>query len=140
MTQRDISEINWRAVFVGFGVDWAFSLPLGLLVSVIMMALKGVSLEAEVWPADVLLASQIVGGGGAGPGGIAAGYLARRRGSLHGLLASLLGLFASLCWFGVALSLGDLGFIVLNLVGAGYGGSIGERWRARRERGDREDG
>jgi hypothetical protein len=140
MTERDIREINWRAVIVGFGVDWAFSLPLGLLVSVIMMSLKGVSLDAEVWPTDVLLASQIVGVGGALAGGIAAGYLAGRRGSLHGLLSSLLGLFTSLCWFGMALNLGDLGFIVLNLVGAGYGGSIGERWRARRERGGRDDG
>jgi hypothetical protein len=140
MTERDIREINWRAVLVGFGVDWSFSLLLGLLVSVIMMALKGVSLEAEVWPADVLLASQIVGVGGAVAGGIAAGYLARRRGGLHGLLASILGLFAGFCWFGAALDLGDLGFIVLNLVGAGYGGGLGERWRARRERGGPEDG
>jgi len=139
MTERSLREINWRAVFVGFGVDWVFSLLLGLLVSVIMMALKGISLEAEVWPADVLMASQIVGVGGAVTGGIVAGYLARRRGSLHGVLASLLGLFTSLCWLGMALDLGDLGFIVLNLLGAGYGGGLGERWRGRRERGGRKD-
>jgi hypothetical protein len=30
------------------------------------------------------------------------------------------------------LSLGDAGFIVLNLIAAGYGGGLGERLRSRR--------
>jgi hypothetical protein len=64
MRQTQI-KINWTAALVGFGVDWAFSLPAGLLVSFVMLSLRGMSLEAEVWPQDVLLASQIVGVGGA---------------------------------------------------------------------------
>jgi hypothetical protein len=57
---------------------------------------------------------------------------------LHGVLASLIGLVLFACSFlflsGPAFSVGDLGFVVLNLVAAGYGGALGERLRARRER------
>ena len=127
-------KINWTAALVGSGVDWAFSLPAGLLVSFVMLSLRGMSLEAEVWPQDVLLASQIVGVGGALLGGGVAGYMAGQQGLLHGFLASLFSLFASFCWLGVALNLGDVGFIILNLVGAAYGGRAGERFRVLRER------
>jgi hypothetical protein len=138
MTERDISEINWTAALTGFGVDWAFSELVGLVVIMIMLALKKISLNSDdVLPDDVLLARQIVGVVGAVVGGVAAGYIARRRGSLHGVLGSVIGLFVLLCAIPVlgdlALNIGDLGFIVLNLIGAGYGGGLGERWRARRE-------
>ncbi len=138
MTEQDTIEINWTAAFVGFFVDWTFSEIGSWIVIAVMFSLKGIGLDSiEKLPPDVHLVSQIVGVGGAVVGGIAAGYLARRQGTLHGVLGSVLGLFASLCMlamYGDAdLDLGFLGFIVLNLIGAGYGGGAGERWRARRE-------
>ena len=96
MDERGGIDINWTAVLVGLGVDWGFSLPVGLIVSAALLALKGVGFDSQEWPADVMLAGQIVGVVGAVLGGGAAGYLARRRGSLHGVLASLFSLVASL--------------------------------------------
>lgn len=134
MTEQDLREINLTAVLSGFIVDWMTSELVGLLIAVVMLALQGISLNADdPLPPDVVLARQLVGVGGAVVGGIVAGYIARQRGSLHGVLGSIVGLFASFCFYGFALEVGFLGFIVLNLIGAGYGGGIGERWRARRE-------
>jgi hypothetical protein len=140
MGEQKLTEINLRAAFVGFGVDWVFSELVGLVVMAIILLLKGVSLNSEqVLPSDVMLARQIVGVVGAMVGGVAAGYVARRRGSLHGVLGSVLGLVVFFCSLPIveesSLNIGDFGFIVLNLVAAGYGGGAGERWRARRERG-----
>lgn len=142
MTEQDVPEINWTAAFIGFGVDWAFSELVGLLAMSIMLLLKGVSLNGEdALPPDVILVRQIVGVLGATIGGVVAGYIARRRGTLHGVLGSAIGLIAFLCSVPIlgapALEIGDLGFIVLNLIGAGRGGGFGERWRDRRE-GDRQ--
>jgi hypothetical protein len=139
MTQKDLVTINWTAALVGFGVDLAFSLLVGAVVVYVMLGLKGISLESDsALPTDVELAYQLVGVAGAAAGGVVAGYLARRRGGLHGVLASLIGLLFFACSFlfmgGPPFSLGDLGFIVLNLVAAGYGGTAGERWRRWRER------
>jgi hypothetical protein len=134
MTEDLLKEIKWTAVLVGFIVDLAFSELVGLVIIMIMLALKGIDLESlETLPGDVHLASQVVGVVGAVVGGVAAGYVARYRGSVHGLLGSLMGLFVVFCAFGPTLTIGDVGFIVLNLIGAGYGGGMGERWRARRE-------
>lgn len=138
MTQQEIPEINWRAAFVGFGVDWLFSELVGLLVMAVMLQLRGISLSSEApLPFDVLFARQVVGVVGAVVGGIAAGFVARRRGTLHGVLGSLIGLAMFACSLplvgSLSINAGDLGFIILNLVGAGYGGGVGERWRARRE-------
>ena len=134
MDRLDWREINWTAVFAGFGVDWAFSELVGLLVTLILLSLKGISVEAEdPLPMDVALVLQSVGVLGAIVGGSVAGYIARRRGSLHGVLGSLVGLPLSLCLYSAALDASGLGFIVLNLIGAGYGGKLGERWRARRQ-------
>jgi len=138
MTEQDLIEIKWTAAFAGFGVDWLFSELAGLGVMALVLVLKGMSLDsAEAIPAEVVLARQLVGVLGAVVGGVVAGYLARRRGSLHGLLGSLIGLVVFFCSIplleDLALNVGDLGFIVLNLVGAAYGGKLGERWRARRE-------
>jgi hypothetical protein len=124
--------INWAAAFLGFAVDFGFSLLVGVLVSVIMLSAKGLSLESETWPPDVMLASQVVGVAGAVLGGGVAGFVARQRGAVHGVLASVIGLFATFCLPSKALDLGDIGFIVLNLIAAGYGGQVGERLRARR--------
>lgn len=134
----DITDISWSAAFTGFFVDWMFSETIGGVVIFIMLSLQGISLDSEdALPLDVLLARQIVGVVGAVVGGVVAGYLAVRRGTLHGVLGSVIGLFATLClllYFGSSdFSIGDVGFIVLNLIGAGYGGGVGERWRARRE-------
>jgi len=134
MDRPDWREIKWTAVFVGFAVDWTFSELVGLLVTLILLSLKGISVEADApLPLDVGLALQSVGVLGAVVGGTVAGYIARRRGSVHGVLGSLVGLALSLCLYSTALDTGDLGFIVLNLIGAGYGGRLGERWRARRQ-------
>lgn len=138
MTERGLDEINWRAAFVGFVVDWVFSELVGAVAIIIMLSLQGISLDSEAdLPTDVVLIRQIIGIVGAVVGGITAGYLARQRGSLHGVLGSLIGLLSFSCSLlvlgGFALDVGDVGFIVLNLVGAGYGGGLGERWRARRE-------
>jgi hypothetical protein len=138
MIEQDNIEINWRAAFAGFFVDWTFSEVGGVIVMLVMFSLKGLALDSvEELPPDVHLVSQIVGVLGAVVGGLAAGYLARRQGRLHGVLGSLIGLFTSLCLFSMygdlGLDAGYLGFIVLNLVGAGYGGGVGEGWRARRE-------
>jgi len=138
MTEQDVTDINWTAAFIGFGVDWVFSELVGYVVMMIMLVLKGIGLDSDAdLPTDVLLVRQIVGVVGAVLGGTVAGYLARRRGALHGVLGSVIGLFTILCTIpllgGLGLTIGDLGFVVLNLVGAGYGGGMGERWRARRE-------
>lgn len=123
---------------MGFGVDLILSELLRWIVTAIMLALKGVTVEVgDVWPPDVLLIRQIVGVVGAVMGGVVAGYVAGRRGSVHGVLGSMIGLVAFFCTFsvldGLSLNVGDVGFIVLNLVGAGYGGGVGEHWRVRRE-------
>ena len=141
MTEQDTIEINWTAAFAGFFVDWTFSQVGSWIVIFVMYSLKDIALDSvEKLPPDVLLVSQIVGIGGAVVGGIMAGYLARRQGSLHGVLGSVIGLFASLCMFSMYgdmdIDLGYLGFIVLNLIGAGYGGGAGERWYVRREDAD----
>ena len=138
MTEQDFTDINWTAAFSGFGVDWVFSELVGYVVMMIMLLLKGIGLDSDAdLPTDVLLARQIVGVVGAVLGGIVAGYLARRRGALHGVVGSVIGPFTVLCTIpllgGLGFTIGDLGFVVLNLVGAGYGGGMGERWRARRE-------
>jgi hypothetical protein len=143
MTEQDTIEINWTAAFAGFFIDWTFSEVGSWIVIYVMFSLKGIALDSvEKLPPDVFLVSQIVGVGGAVLGGIMAGYLARRRGSLHGVLGSVIGLFASLCMFSMSgdtgIDLGYLGFIVLNLIFAGYGGGAGERWRARREGADQD--
>ncbi len=140
MTERELPKIKWRAAFIGFGVDWTFSELVGLGVVVLMLTLKGIPLDSEeLLPNDVTLARQVVGVLGAVIGGVAAGYAARRFGTLHGVLGSLIGLVVLFCAFPVlvdaSFDIGDVGFIVLNLVGAGYGGGVGERWRARREEG-----
>jgi len=139
MTEPTLNEINWRAAFLGFGVDWVFSNLVGLLVVSILLFIKGFGLESELpeaLPPDVMLVSQIIGVCGALLGGGVAGYLAQKRGSLHGILGSAIGLFTVLCTVPILgsplLNVGDLGFIVLNLIGAGYGGKLGEQWRARR--------
>jgi putative membrane protein (TIGR04086 family) len=138
MTEQDLKDINWFAAFAGFGVDLMFSLFVGSVVVAVLLTLKGASLDdAEGLPSDVNLAYQVIGVLGALAGGFVAGILARRRGGLHGVLASVIGLFVFFCSFAVvenpAFSVGDLGFIVLNLVAAGYAGAAGERFRARRE-------
>jgi len=138
MTEQNWPRIKWRAAFIGFGVDWALSELVGLGVMMTMLVLKDVPLDSESpLPTDVLLARQVVGVLGAAVGGVVAGYIARRFGTLHGVLGSLIGLFVLLCSFpvlgDVSFDIGDVGFVVLNLIGAGYGGGIGERWRARRE-------
>ena len=135
MSEQDLKDINWTAVFVGFSVDWAFRLLVGLVLLGAILALAGKNLETEdALPPAVDFAIQIVGVVGAVVGGSVAGYIAQRRGSLHGVLASLIGLPVSFCMYGAALEVGDLGFIVLNVIGAGYGGKFGQRWRARRKR------
>jgi len=138
MTEQQVPKINWTAALMGFGVDWVFSELVGLIVMAVILALRGISLDSDATlPSDVVLARQVVGVIGAVVGGIVAGVIARRRGSLHGVLGSALGLLVVLCSVPLiddfSLNLGDEGFIVLNLVGAGYGGGAGERWRARRE-------
>ncbi len=139
MTEPTLNEINWRAVFLGFGADWVFSNLVGLLVVSILLFIKGFGLDSELpeaFPPDVMLVSQIIGVCGALLGGGVAGYLAQKRGSLHGILGSVIGLFTVLCTAPILgsplLNVGDLGFIVLNLIGAGYGGKLGEQWHARR--------
>jgi uncharacterized membrane protein YeaQ/YmgE (transglycosylase-associated protein family) len=138
MTDQDLIEIKWTAAFAGFGVDWLFSELIGLGVTTLMLSIKGIGLDStEAIPVDVVLARQFVGVVGAVVGGVVAGYLARRRGSLHGVLGSVIGLIVFFCSIpllaDLTLNIGDLGFVVLNLVGAGYGGKMGEQWRARRE-------
>jgi hypothetical protein len=138
MTQRDLAEINWKAAFVGFGVDLAFTELVGGIVVAVVLALKGITLEGDAAiPADVELVFRSIGVLGAFVGGAVAGYIARQRGMLHGVLASVIGLLIVLCalpmFGGQVVGIRDLGFIVLNLVAAGYGGGAGERWHARRE-------
>jgi hypothetical protein len=137
MTEKKLTEINWTAAFVGFGVDLAFSVLVGSVVITAMLGLEGASPDSgDAVPSNVELAFQAIGVLGAGVGGVVAGYLARRRGSLHGVIGSTIGLILSFCavlfFGGPAFGIGDLGFTVLNLVAAGYGGALGERWRARR--------
>lgn len=143
MTEQNWPQIKWRAAFIGFGVDWAFSELVGLGAMMTMLVLKDVPLDSESpLPADVLLVRQIVGVLGAVVGGVAAGYISRRYGSLHGVLGSLIGLLVLFCSFPIlndlSFNIGDVGFIVLNLIAAGYGGGIGEGWRARREEEDND--
>ncbi len=139
MSEPTFEEINWRAAFMGFGVDWVFSNLVGLLVVSILLFIKDFGLEGElpeVLPPDVMLVSQIIGVCGAVLGGGVAGYLAQKRGVLHGILGSVIGLLTVLCtipFLGSPMfDIGALGFVVLNLIGAGYGGKLGEQWRARR--------
>lgn len=138
MTEQDTVEINWSAVFAGFIVDLGFSELVGTVAIFVMLALKGVELaENAPYPPDVLLVRNVVGVVGAIVGGVAAGWLARRWGALHGVMGNLLGLVIFVCVLPVLgsfdLNIGEVGFIVLNLIGAGYGGGVGERWRARIE-------
>jgi hypothetical protein len=138
MPEISLSDIKWTAAFVGFGVDLVFSLFVGSVVVGAMLALKGVNLAAESpLPSDVNIAYQLVGVVGALVGGSVAGFLAGNLGSLHGLLASSIGLVVFFCASAAlgseAPNLADLGFIVLNLVAASYGGALGERFRARRK-------
>jgi hypothetical protein len=142
MIEKSPVKINWTAVFMGFGVDWGFSELVGLLVTAIMLLLRGGGIDSnEVVPPDVILARQIVGVVGAAVGGVVAGYIARQRGVVHGVLGSVVGLALLFCSIpfldeagGGSLDIRDVGFIVLNLIGAGYGGGSGERWRTRRDR------
>ena len=142
MTEReDVNEISWSAAFAGFIADFLFSEVVGGVAIVIMLSLQGISLDSEdILPPDVLLVRQIIGVLGAVVGGVTAGFLARRRGNLHGVLGSMIGLITTfgliLLAGGAELTAGDVGFIVLNLVGAGYGGGVGERFRARHESDD----
>ncbi len=142
MTEReDVNEISWSAAFTGFIADFLFSEVVGGVAIVIMLSLQGISLDSEdILPSDVLLVRQIIGVLGAVVGGVTAGFLARRRGNLHGVLGSMIGLITTfgliLLAGGAELTAGDVGFIVLNLVGAGYGGGVGERFRARHESDD----
>jgi hypothetical protein len=138
MTNRNLVEINWTAAFIGFGVDLAFTELVGLFVMAVILGIRGISPETgDDIPPDVELVFRFVGVLGALVGGMAAGYLARHHGTLHGVLASLIGLMVFLCAVplvgGAPSNIGDLGFIVLNLIGAGYGGGVGERWRERRK-------
>jgi hypothetical protein len=138
MIQEELGKVNWRAALVGFGVDFAFSVLVGAVVISALLALKGQPLDNEQpMPSDVSLVYQIIGVVGAAVGGVVAGYLAGQYGPLHGVVASLIGLVLFVCSLlflsDPAFSVGDLGFIVLNLIAAGYGGGLGERLRARRE-------
>jgi peptidoglycan/LPS O-acetylase OafA/YrhL len=144
MTERGLTKINWFAAFTGFGVDLIVTQVVGFIVVSILLSLQGVSLTSEdVMPSDAEFAYQTVGVFGALVGGLVAGYLARRKGSLHGVLGSIIGLMVFFCSVPLLgspeLSVGDLGFIVLNLVAAGYAGGLGERWRAKREGDGAED-
>ena len=137
MAERILSEIVWSAAFIGFGVDMVFSQVVGYVVISIMLSLQGISLSGDdLLPTDAELAYQVVGVLGALVGGVVAGYLAKRWGSIHGVLGSLIGLFAIMCALPLLgnpeFSIGDLGFVVLNLIAAGYGGGLGERWHRRR--------
>ncbi len=139
MSERETVEINRGAVFAGFIVDWGFSQLVGYLVMLLMLALKGIELsDGDLLPADVLLVQNIVGVVGALVGGLVAGWVARQRGTLHGVLGSVLGLFVFLCTIPLLdtfeFSVGDVGFIVLNLIAAGYGGGLGQRLWERYER------
>jgi hypothetical protein len=139
LTEQETVEINRGAVFAGFIVDFGFSELVGYLVMALMLALKGIELsDGNLLPADVLLVRNVVGVGGAFIGGLVAGWIARQRGTLHGVLGSVLGLFVVLCPLfllgELEATIGDVGFVVLNLIGAGYGGGIGQRLRERFER------
>jgi hypothetical protein len=137
MIDQRLGDINWFAASIGFAVDLFFTQFAGLIVVSVILSLKGINLGPDdVLPPDAELVYQIVGVIGALAGGGTAGFIARRKGSLHGVLASVIGLMVLLCalpLFGSPdLSLADAGFIVLNLVAAGYGGGLGERLRSRR--------
>lgn len=135
MNETEVIEVNWIAVFFGFVADWAFTEFIGVLVMILGLKLQSVILlEGDPLPPDVLLAMQIVGVIGALLGGILAGWLARQRGVIHGVLVSILGLTLFVCTIfvdGHEPTLGNLGFVILNLVAAGYGGGLGVRLRAR---------
>lgn len=144
MIDLRLGEINWFAASIGFAADLLFTQVVGLVVVSAMLAAQGVSLGPDdLLPSDAELVYQIVGVIGACVGGALAGFVAGRKGSLHGVLASVLGLVVLLCalpLFGnPTLSIGDGGFVVLNLIAAGYGGGLGERLRNRRD-GGRESG
>jgi peptidoglycan/LPS O-acetylase OafA/YrhL len=144
MLDLRLSDINWFASSIGFAADLFFTQVVGLVLVSAMLAVQGVSLGPDdVLPSDAELVYQIVGVIGAFVGGSLAGFVARRKGSLHGVLSSVIGLVVLLCalpLFGnPTLSIGDGGFIVLNLIAAGYGGGFGERLRTRRDDG-REPG
>ena len=137
MTDRRLGDISWFACSIGFASDLFFTQMVGFVVVSGVLALKGVSLGPDdPLPTDAELIYQIIGVIGALVGGGIAGFVAGRKGNLHGVVASLIGLVVLLCalpLFGnPTLSLGDGGFIVLNLVAAGYGGGLGERLRLRR--------
>jgi len=138
LPEEDTIEINRTAVFAGAIVDWASSDLVGYIVIIVLLALKGTKLDDnDPLPADVLLARNIVGVVGAIAGGAVAGWLARRHGGLHGVLSSVLINSVIFCVAFVstsfALSIGDIGFIVLNLIGAGYAGKQAEQLRDRIE-------
>ena len=140
MINQRLTDINWFASSIGFAADLFFTQIAGFVVVSAVLSLKGISLGPDdPLPADVELIYQIVGVVGALVGGTIAGILAGRNGKLHGVLASLIGLMVLLCALPVfgnpTLSIGDGGFIILNLVGAGYGGGFGEWLRSRRRGG-----
>jgi hypothetical protein len=137
MINQRLGDINWFASSIGFAVDLFFTQIVGFVVVSAVLSLKGVSLGPDdLLPPDAELVYQIIGVVGALVGGAIAGFVAGRKGSLHGVLASLIGLLVLLCALPVfgspTLSLGDAGFVVLNLIAAGYGGGLGERLRLRR--------
>lgn len=144
MINQRLGNINWFAASIGFAVDLFFTQFAGFAVVSAVLSLKGISLGPDdALPPDVELTYQIVGVVGALVGGGTAGFVAGRKGNLHGVLASVIGLVVLLCalpLFGSPnLSLGDAGFIVLNLIAAWYGGGLGERLRSRRSGGPGPD-
>ncbi|RMF29723.1 MAG: DUF3792 family protein [Chloroflexi bacterium] len=121
MSDLDFSNINALAVLTGFLADFAFTLLVGFLV-VSLMTPAG---SQQVPPTAELVANGL-GVVGALIGGFVAGKIAGRQQVEHGLLASGLGLVISLCFIlpSGQFTLAFLGFAILNLVAAGYGGHL----------------
>jgi hypothetical protein len=135
-----LRDINWLACSIGFVADLFFTQIIGLVAVSAMLAVQDVNLGPDdVLPPDAELLFQIIGVMGAVVGGGVAGFAAGRKGRLHGVLASAIGVVMLLCalpLFGnPTFSIGDAGFVVLNLIAAGYGGGLGERLRTRRNEG-----
>ncbi len=121
MSNLDFSNINVLAVLTGFLTDFAFTLLVGFLI-VSLMTPAG---SQQVSPTVELIANGL-GVVGALIGGFVAGKIAGRQHVEHGLLASGLGLAISLCFIlpSGQFTLAFLGFAILNLVAAGYGGHL----------------